>query len=195
MSDLKIVDGRAIIPEGTTEIVARDFAAYPTLVEVYIPASVIEIEWGAFGGCKNLVTIKVDPNNPRFDSREDCNAIIETDTNMLVQGCKSTVIPDTVTQIGAFAFYETYLTKIFIPDSVLKIGGSAFTYNQELEEVRLSESLVEIGDYAFAECTSLAELTLPETLTTTGVGAFSKCANLRDVAIPASVKEIGEGAF
>lgn len=48
MSDLKIVDGRAIIPEGTTEIVARDFAACPTLVEVYIPASVKEIGEGAF---------------------------------------------------------------------------------------------------------------------------------------------------
>ena len=195
MSELKIVDGRAIIPEGTTEIVARDFAAYPTLLEVYIPASVIEIEEGAFGGCPNLETIKVDENNPRYDSRMDCNAIIETATNILVQGCKTSVIPDTVNVIGAFAFYETYLKKIYIPDSVLKIDHTAFGMNAELEEVRFSESLVEIEDYAFVKCTALTELEFPKSLTTIGVGSFSHCVSLKSITLPDSVKEIGVDAF
>ena len=195
MSDMKIVDGRAVIPEGTTEIVARDFAAYPTLVEVYIPASVIEIEEGAFGGCPNLVTIKVDENNPSYDSRGDCNAIIETATNILVQGCKTSVIPDSVSIIGTFAFYDTYLTKIYIPDSVLKIDHTAFGYNAELEEVRFSESLVEIENYAFTKCTALTELEFPKSLTTIGQGAFSHCVNLKSVTLPDSVKEIDEHAF
>ena len=63
-----------------------------------------EIEDSAFSGCSGLESIKVAEGNGTYDSREDCNAIIQTETNELLCGCKNTKIPESVTSIGGFAF-------------------------------------------------------------------------------------------
>lgn len=59
---------------------------------------------GAFHGCSSLTTIIVDHNNPIYDSRENCNAIIKRSTSTLILGCENTIIPNSVTSIGKDAF-------------------------------------------------------------------------------------------
>jgi hypothetical protein len=89
----------------------------------------------AFYGCTGLTSISVDSDNSVYDSRNNCNAIIETATNALIYGCKSTVIPDSVTSIDRSAFSGcTGLTSVIIPDSVTSIENRSFGYVGNFED-------------------------------------------------------------
>lgn len=95
---------------------------------------------GSFRGC-SWETITVSNENPNYDSRNNCNAIIETSTNTLVVGASNTVIPNTVTQIEYSAFYDnSKLTAITIPSSVTAIGGQSFRYCSKLESVTIEST-------------------------------------------------------
>lgn len=115
------------IPNSVTCI--RDWAFYNCtgLTSITIPNSVTSIGYRAFGYCFGLASIIVESGNAMYDSRNDCNALIETETNTLIIGCKNTIIPNSVTSIGHDAFKMcSDLTTITIPNSVTSIGQSAF---------------------------------------------------------------------
>ena len=115
------------IPSSVTTIGQGAFYGCTSLTSVDIPSSVTTIGLGAFGNCTSLTSITVSEENTVYDSRNDCNAIIETSSNTLISGCKNTKIPNTVTIIGSAAFNGcTGLTSITIPSSVTSIGSSAF---------------------------------------------------------------------
>ena len=115
-----------ILPPSVTSIGTLAFGDCDNLEYVYLPASVTSIEGNAFTGT-SIWTIEVDQENPVYDSRGGCNAIIQTDINKLITGCKSTVIPDDVVSIGVSAFENaTGLTTINLPSSVESIGEYAF---------------------------------------------------------------------
>ena len=140
-----------VIPDSVTMIGKRAFMECTRLTTINVPDSVTEIGALAFFGCRSLKAIYVSDGNTRYDSRDDCNAIIETATNTLIVGCKSTVIPNSVTKIGDFVFYGCRdLASVVIPDSVTKIGG-----------------------WAFAECTRLTTINVPDSVTWIGPCAFS----------------------
>ena len=111
----------------------------------------------AFVGCENINSIIVNSNNNKFDSRENCNAIIETETNTLILGCKNTIIPNDVTSIGNNAFESilTLLKTINIPNSVTSIGKNAFKGCTGLTSITIPNNVTSIGDYAFEGCTGL----------------------------------------
>lgn len=188
-----------------------------SLTELIIPSSVVEIELWAFAGCSGLISIIVDKKNPVYDSRNNCNAIIETLSNTLVKGCGKTIIPNSVTSIGqgAFAGYENlttinipesvktigdyafsrcyYLTSIKIPHSVISIGEGAF-YKSGLTSIELPNSITAIKEATFVGC-SFTTFTIPNSVNVIGSDAFERCRYLKTVNIPNSVTSIGEQAF
>lgn len=154
---------------------------------IIIPATVIDISdesyWYGGGGSNSISTIEVLEGNPKYDSRNNCNAIIEKSTNKLIVGCKNTIIPNTVTKIGtnAFNICRGIKKKMFIPKSITEIEGNPF-YVLEIEIFS-----VESGNPKYDSrdnCNSIIE-TATNTLI---AGAFY-------TKIPASVKAIGEYAF
>ena len=117
------------IPNSVTRIGSYAFWDCSGLNSVTIPNSVTYIGDDAFNGCSGLTSIIVKERNTVYDSRNNCNAIIETSSNTLIIGCENTVIPNTVTRIGYCAFYNcSGLTSINIPNSVTNIGNYAFAY-------------------------------------------------------------------
>lgn len=170
-----------ILNEGLEYIDAGAFIDCKNLRYVYIPSTVKRIEASPFSGCDQLEKIVVSPDNPYYDSRGECNAIIDTAKNMLVSGCHTTQIPDDVVEIGCIAFASTEkLEEITIPDSVKKIEWNAFKYCKNLQHVRFSKHLEYIGEGAFAYCEKLEELDLPASVSTIELEAFNNTPWLRN---------------
>ena len=175
------------------------------LTSLHIPASVTSLyEYDKdlsdyvtpFLGCSGLRSITVDENNPVYDSRDNCNAIIETDTNKLILGCKNTVIPDSVTSIGNGAFEGcTELNSVTIGDSITSINNGAFSGCTGLNSVTIGKSVKFIACGAFRYCSSLTSITIPDSVTSIDAEAFSYCTGLTNITIPDSVREIGYRAF
>lgn len=167
---------------------------------------------------KTIESITVDAQNPVFDNRNDCNAIINTSQNKLVAGLSNTVIPDDVTAIGECAFLNCdAITSIAIPSSVTTIGYSAFEGCDNLISIEISNSgisftdafkgctgittivlsgsITSVVDYAFRNWENLTSVVIPNSVTSIGNYAFAGCRGLTSITIPNSVTSIGRGAF
>ena len=185
-----------VIPNSVTSIEAVAFYKCSSLTSITLPNSVTSIGDGAFAGCSSITSMVVERGNTIYDSRENCNAIIETASNTLIAGCQSTTIPNSVTSIGRHAFfYCSTLTSITIPNSVTSIGSSAFEDCSALTTITIPNSVTSIGDYVFWGCSSLTSITLPNSVTSIGGGAFYDCSSLTSITLPNSVTSIGEWAF
>ena len=239
-NELIIGCNSSFIPDSVTSIGAGAFSSCSGLTSINIPDSVISIGDGAFqrcsgltsfeipysvisigsyvfSGCSGLTSIIVESGNSVYDSRDNCNAIIKTDSNELIIGCNSSFIPDSVTSIGAGAFSScSGLISISIPDSVISIGDSAFSYCG-FTSIIIPDSVTSIGRSAFSGCSSLTSIVLsnsitsiedsmffssgltsiviPDSVTSIGARAFSWCWGLTSVVIPNSVASIGTEAF
>ncbi len=164
--------------------------------QVTIPSSMTHVDPDVFRVCSDLSSIMVDKNNQVFDSRDDCNAIIETSSNKLIAGCKNTIIPSGVTVIGSSAFKDCrHLTSINIPDGVVEIGYRAFENCSGLISIYIPTSVTKIGYCAFKDCRGLASINIPEGVTELGYCAFESCSGLTSIHIPESVTSIGFDAF
>ena len=173
-----------VIGNSVTSIGEWAFYGCTGLTSITIPYSVTSIGNEAFSGCTGLTSIIVDGNNTKYDSRENCNAIIETETNTLISGCKNTVIPNSITSIGDYAFYNcTGLTSITIPNSVTSIGGYAFRECSGLTNVVIGNSVTSIGEEALKDCTGLTSVVIGNSVTSIGESAFSGCTGLTAVHI------------
>ena len=161
------------IPDSVTSIGGWAFLDCTGLTSITIPDSVTSIGYGAFAYCTGLTSITVSGGNKKFDSRNNCNGIIETAYNTLISGCKNTDVPDSVTSIGDRAFYGcTGLTTITIPNSVTSIGR-----------------------HAFRGCTGLTNITIPDSVTVIGVSAFWDCTRLTSVCFMGDAPVVNERSF
>lgn len=163
------------------------------LAEITIPQTVKYIGDSAFYNTPNLRKITVEEGNTLYDSRDNCNALIETTTNTLKVGSANTVIPSTVTSIAPSAFYLNCISSITIPENVTKIGPMAFA-GSGLVSVNLPNSLEEIDTMVFA-ATKLKKVTIPNSVTTIKDGAFGLNYELEEVNFSNSVKTIKAEAF
>ena len=184
---------------------------------LFIPASVKWIGNGILDNCIYLEKVVVDAANPCYDSREGCNAIIETATNTLIAGCSNSKIPqgitkiadhafaghlrlgsinipESVTYIGDYAFHACPFYRIVLPQGLTHIGDYAFQWCQKLTEVDIPENVTYIGEAALSNC-GYSTLVIPDKVTYIGAWAFDKCPNLTTATIGESVASIGVFAF
>ena len=184
------------IPNSVISIEDSAFSYCSNITSIEIPNSVTSIGDQVFYHCTSLISISVDIGNTIYDSRDNCNAIIKTTTNELIQGCKNTIVPSNVTSIGAKAFsgYSS-LTNIEIPSSVTTIGSYAFSNCEGLTNIEIPNSVTSIGSYAFSNCESLTNITIPSSVTNIENGAFYYCIRLTSIEISSSVTSIGSDAF
>lgn len=134
--EYKVIDGKGIIPDGTTEIEKSAFKGCTSLQSIEIPDSVTRINHSAFSGCNNLTSIIVSKNNPKYESTDNC--ILTKGGKELVL-CRSHNIPDGVTTIGSAAFDGcTSFQSIVIPDSVTSIDSGAFYGCSGLQSITIT---------------------------------------------------------
>lgn len=197
--------------EGTLEIPAEidglpvtrveddAFIKQNQLVEVVIPASVIEIGSTAFHDCENLQVFTVAEENPVYCVKN--GLLLDKGEKVLIR-CPSgrygevTDIPDTVFLISDAAFADcSSLSKIELPVSVLSIGAMAFSNCQSLSEVIVPSGVQTLPDSAFADCIALQRVTLSEGLMNISVAAFRNCTALQEVQLPDTLESIKSNAF
>lgn len=184
-----------ILPEGL-QTIGQSFDYCLGITALTIPSTVTSIDEKAFDEMEKLNTLSVADGNSVYDSREGCNAIIETATNTLVHGGNSSVIPASVTKIGNYAFQCRNIRNINLKN-VTSIGEYAFFRCHHLDRVVIPDAVTEIKPYAFSGCYSLKSVYLPTTVTTIGESAFAESGMkdyfcFRSLVIPNSVTIIGE---
>lgn len=198
--------GDVVIPEYVTDtggvkhkvtsINEYTFGGCSEVTSITIPKSVTSIGNCVAPDCDKLVSIIVDSENPVYDSRNNSNAIIETETNRLIQGCNTTVIPETVTTIGQYSFsYCNLLATISVPDSVKSIEKRAFDSCENLTSITIPNSVTSIDSDAFEWCSSLTSICIPNSVSYLGGGLFYNCSSLTSVTLPENIESIPGGMF
>ncbi len=183
------------IPVSVTNIGDYAFEGCNGLTSIVIPVNVTNIGNHIIENCCNLVSVSVESGNTVYDSRNNCNAIIKSSSHTLISGCKNTIIPNSITSIGEYAFAYCVLTSINIPNSVTSIGEYAFAYCEKLTSVDIPNSVTIIGDWAFSDCYGLTSINIGNGVTSIGTGTFNSCFSLITIDIPSNVESIGTQAF
>lgn len=183
------------IPRSVTRLGYEAFSGCSDLTSVTIPKAITHIGARAFSYCEGLTSLNVENGNETYDSRDNCNAIIETTSNAMIAACQNTVIPNSVTAIiYAFAGCSS-LASVTIPNSVTWIGNEAFSGCSGLTSVSIPNSVTVIAPFAFFECSGLTSVDIPNSVIIIDDGAFKSCTRLTSVTIPKSVTRIGADAF
>ena len=170
------------IGDGVTTIGACALYQLSKVGHLHIPAGVLSIGDYALRDLSALDSISVDKNNPKFDSRDSCNALIETSSKRILLGCSKTRMPQTIRGIESYAFRKvTGLKKVVIPNGVNYIGTEAFNGCTALDSVVLPNQLTTIRAYTFQDCRSLDTIVFPENIDSIGIRAFANCSGLKYV--------------
>ena len=183
-----------VIPDSVTSIGNHAFAYCESLTDIVIPDSVTSIGDNAFRHCSSLSSVVIPESvvnlngNPfcRWDGELKClSPYFIYDNKVLFDKDKSKII----------AFRDKNTTSYVIPDSVTRIGESAFRGCSFLNSVVIPDGVTSIGEYAFRHCSSLSSLVIPDSVTSIECYAFSGCESLSSIVIPDSVTSIGYHAF
>lgn len=147
-----------VLPEGLEKVGFYCFNG-SDIESLYIPSTLNTIIAYAFSQNAELREIKVSEDNSTFDSRNNCNAIIETSSNKLVQGCNTTIIPDDITSLG----------------------WNSFSGLNHLKELVIPEGVTDLGEYTFYPSPALETITIPSTVNTIHKTTFYDCYKLKSI--------------
>lgn len=185
-----------VILDNVTSIGKNAVRSCDNLLSVVIGQNVESIGTLAFADCKILESIKVDRNNVVFNDGNRSNVIIETSTNILIQGCNKSTIPDSVTSIGDRAFQNCKtLTSISIPNSVTSLGYGVFLSCDGLTSVIIGDNVESLSSNVFYGCKNLSNVVIGKNVKSISSSAFEVCKSLKNLVIPDSVTHIGSNAF
>ena len=209
-----------IIPNSVTSIGSSAFSECSGLTSIDIPNSVISISTFAFYECKGLTSIIIGSSVKEIGESVffECNGLTSVHISDIESWCKisfgdtplkyahhlflngeeikNLVIPDGVTSIGQYAFYDcSGLTSVTIPNSVTSIGGSVFSGCSGLTSITIPNSVTTIGNGAFGYCSSLTSVTIPNSVISIDQDAFYGCSGLTSVTIGSGIKTIGYQTF
>lgn len=209
-----------IIPNSVKSIERFAFFNCTGITNINIPFGIEMIDSRAFNNCPNLVNINVDADNKFYSSLN--GALYNKNQSMLIAvpggktntfeipdsvnnigpyafyGCEkitNIIIPDSVTDMGTFAFSRCSIKNITLPDGIKKIEGSLFCSCTSLKSIVIPDSVTEIASMAFFQCTSLTDVHLPSGLICMEDRVFSRCTALTDIVIPENVETIGAVLF
>ncbi len=155
--------------DGLEEIETCAFSDCPLLESITIPKTVKKLGVALFSGATGMRHLSVSSDNPVYDSREGCNAIIETASNELVAACENTS---------------------FIPKTVTTIGNSAFSGISSIETLTLPYSVTTLKDFAFVDCKNMSKVIIPNTVKEVSFSAFIDCDNLGSIVIEDGIEPL-----
>lgn len=173
---------KTVIPDSVISIYDLAFQDCRGLKSLFIPSNILSIGEDAFEGCTGLESIIVSKNNKKYNSRLDCNAIIETESNMLIVGCANTIIPSSVSIIGSNAFAGTSISSIEIPEGIVGIGFRSFYGCSNMKHIRLPKSLQCIDDSAFGH-SGIVSIHIPPSVNDIDGSAFIGCQCLQNIEV------------
>ena len=184
------------LPNSLLSLGANSFSNCSGLTSFTIPSSVTSIGNSILSSCSSLQSVAVESGNTVYDSRENCNAIIETATNTMIAGFAITTFPPSVTAIGNYAFSGCMnLTSMTIPSTVTKLGDYAFSGCSNLVSTTIPSSVTSIGGFAFHRCSGLESAILQYGVTSIGDHAFDGCKSLTSISLPNSLLNLGAYSF
>lgn len=178
--------------------------AYSNIKEIYIPASIEFIPFNFARGCNKVKRIIVDEKNTNYDSRNNCNAIIDTNSDNLIVSCKNTILTSDIESVewDAFDIHQFGLTKLNYSNNAYYLGTSRNPYfllvrakSTRIKECIIHEKCRVIKAGAFRKCKSLKEIEIPNGIKEIPYGLFSDCTNIRSIKLPEGLKWIGYSAF
>ena len=188
-----------------TSFAKNAFYNSPQMTSLTIPKSVTSIKYhrGFFYNCNKLASIVVEEGNPNYDSREGCNALIETASNKLLYGTPSSFIPNSIATIGVAAMTHLIVTTLTIPNSVTTIEDGAFSGCTELTSVYIGTGLEHIGENIFNECSKLKTVEINSnalvsknyTSEEINVSGLLWGSSVEEIVLGENVTSVGEHAF
>lgn len=108
----------------------------------------------------------------------------------------SVIIPNSIVIIDNGVFNGCYfLNSVSLPNTITKIGKSSFSYCKKLTEIEIPNSVKSIGEYAFNGCSRLASISIPEGVTKIENYTFLDCSGLKTITLPSTITSIGNSAF
>ena len=175
-----------IVISGAVDVPRYMFEKCTGLKEVILKNGILSVGEYVFKGCSSLESVIFE------------NVALKKISVDMFSGCSalsSIALPDSVTEIEKYAFFETGLRNIQLPEKLTLIGAYAFCNCKNLEQVQLPSQLKELGNGAFSSCENLAQIQLPSQLNKLGIDAFRDCTSLDKIDIPAGLKQIESATF
>lgn len=185
---LTIAEGTLLLADGCFDNIYSSITTsltLPSTLKTYISGSLNGL------GLKNIAVTEGD--NARFYALNNC--LIDKTTSTVLFGTDSATIPNdsSITAIGEYAFSDSKMTAITIPDNIKVIGAYAFE-GSNIESITLGSGITEIEEATFAYCEQLTSITIPDNVTSIGYGAFMS-SGLKSITIPSSVTKISNAVF